>query len=243
MSMSASHQFSGHPIDRNSPVVRALRRTELFNSHESTDLVSLVASESSWISISRRREILPERDDMVVVMASGSARIFARTGDRQLTLSYVDIGSLIFEERILPTPGRVVRHAVALENVEAVAIPASALREIAQSSVAVAAALLRYTNELTATFERRLISLLSRSVEGRVAEFILEMAADYGVPDSRGVLVAQRFTHLDIANYIGSTRETVTLVLGELKRAGIIELDARRLVIVDRERLYRKALE
>jgi len=69
------------------------------------------------------------------------------------------------------------------------------------------------------------------------------MAAAYGVPDSRGVLISQRFTHLDIANYIGSTRETVTLVLGEFKRSGIIEFDSRRLVIRDRDRLYRKALE
>lgn len=241
--MSASQNFPKTSIDRNSPVVRALRRTELFAGVESSELVNLIADESSWISVARRREILPDRDDMVVIIASGSARIFTRAGDRQLTLSYVDSGSLIFEERILPTAGRIERAAIALENLEAVAIPAAFIREIIHGSAEIAAAALRYTNELTATLERRLISLLSRSVEGRVAEFILEMAADYGVPDPRGVLVAQRFTHLDIANYIGSTRETVTLVLGELKRAGIIELDARRLVILDRERLYRKALE
>ena len=210
---------------------------------ESPELLDRVAAEASWLNIARRREILPERDDMVVIVAAGGARVFTRAGDRQLTLSYVDAGAMIFEDRILPTPGRIVRHAIALENVEAVAIPAARIREIAQDSVQLTSALLRYASEINTVFERRLVSLLSRSVEGRVAEFILDMAADYGVPDSRGVLIAQRFTHLDIANYIGSTRETVTLVLGELKRAGIIDLDTRRLVILDRERLYRKALE
>ena len=36
---------------------------------------------------------------------------------------------------------------------------------------------------------------------------------------------------------IGSTRETVTLTLGELRRKGIIEVDRRRIVVLDREGL------
>ncbi|MBT8465593.1 MAG: helix-turn-helix domain-containing protein, partial [Deltaproteobacteria bacterium] len=39
--------------------------------------------------------------------------------------------------------------------------------------------------------------------------------------------------HQEIASYVGSTRETVTLVLGAFKRAGLIDTDHRRVVIRD----------
>lgn len=241
--LNASQQVARSSFDRNSPIVRALRRTEIFIGLESPEILEEVAGAAMWFQAARRREVLPDRDDLVVVVASGSARVFTRVGDRQLTLSYVDAGSLLFEERIMPVAGRVARHAVALENIEGVAIPSSLINELAHRSPRLASSLLRYSQEIATVCERRLVSLLSRSVEARLSEFILDMAAAYGVPDSRGVLISQRFTHLDIANYIGSTRETVTLVLGEFKRSGIIEFDSRRLVIRDRDRLYRKALE
>jgi CRP-like cAMP-binding protein len=42
-----------------------------------------------------------------------------------------------------------------------------------------------------------------------------------------------KFTHQEIASYVGSTRETVTLVLGAFKRSGVITTDHRRVVIRD----------
>ena len=53
----------------------------------------------------------------------------------------------------------------------------------------------------------------------------------------RGVLIAAPFTHQEMANMIGSTRETVTLTLGDLRKKGVIEIDRRRIVVLDREAL------
>jgi CRP-like cAMP-binding protein len=54
-------------------------------------------------------------------------------------------------------------------------------------------------------------------------------------------VISAPFTHADIALLVGSTRETVTLVLGKLKRAGLIELEKRRIVVRDGEALSRHA--
>jgi CRP-like cAMP-binding protein len=80
-------------------------------------------------------------------------------------------------------------------------------------------------------------SFLTRPVESRVADFVLEIASRHGVPDARGTLVATKYTHHEMASYVGSTRETVTLILGELKRRGLIDIDRRRVVVRDFERL------
>ena len=82
--------------------------------------------------------------------------------------------------------------------------------------------------------ERRVESLLSRSVESRVAEFLLEAAERHGIPETRGVLIGVRYTHQEIADYVGSTRETVTLTLGEMRRQELLCFDHRRIVIMRR---------
>ena len=70
-----------------------------------------------------------------------------------------------------------------------------------------------------------------------LAHDLLDAANRYGVPDSRGVLIGIKYTHQEIADYVGSTRETVTLTLGELKRRNLVLFDHRRIVVRDAEAL------
>ena len=55
--------------------------------------------------------------------------------------------------------------------------------------------------------------------------------------DSRGTLVALKITHQEMANLIGSTRETVSLTLAQFKRKGLISTDGRKVILADREGL------
>ena len=89
--------------------------------------------------------------------------------------------------------------------------------------------------------ERRIEALLSRTVESRVADFLLRAAESHGIQESRGRLIGVKFTHQEIANYVGSTRETVTLTLGDMKRRGLILFDHRRVVVQDEEALRKLA--
>ncbi len=85
--------------------------------------------------------------------------------------------------------------------------------------------------------EDRIESLLFRNVEGRLAEFLLKAADRWGVPTPKGTLISAPITHLEIAQSIGSTRETVTLTLGALRREGLLDVAGRRLIVRDREAL------
>jgi CRP-like cAMP-binding protein len=91
------------------------------------------------------------------------------------------------------------------------------------------------------TAESRLESLLLRGVEARLCDFLLASLERWGQPHPAGELIAAPFTHAEIALLIGSTRETVTLLLGKLKRVSLLEFDRRRLVIRDRAALSARA--
>jgi CRP-like cAMP-binding protein len=72
---------------------------------------------------------------------------------------------------------------------------------------------------------------------------LLDAAQRHGIPDSRGLLIGVKYTHQEIADYVGSTRETVTLTLGELKRRDLLLFDHRRIVVRDPDALSRAVQE
>ncbi len=75
--------------------------------------------------------------------------------------------------------------------------------------------------------ERRLKSLLFRSHRDRLLHLLLELAEQYGEPQSQGMRLKIKLSHQDLASIIGATRETVTTTLGELQDAGVVTVDRR----------------
>ena len=66
---------------------------------------------------------------------------------------------------------------------------------------------------------------------------LLDLAGEYGVEDSRGTLIALKITHQELANLIGSTRETVSLTLSQFKRKSLLTTDGRKVIVTDAESL------
>jgi CRP-like cAMP-binding protein len=187
----------------------------------------------------RRRPLYQQgvRAEALFVLASGRARVVREGGEsRLLTVAYRVPGELLGETAL--TEARTYRAtATATEEVDAVRIPLNAVDALLTENPVFANRMLGLMVERRLQAERRVESLLSRTVESRVAEFLLDAAQRHGVSESRGVLISVKYTHQEIADYVGSTRETVTLTLGELKRRDLVLFDHRRMVLVKRDEL------
>jgi CRP/FNR family transcriptional regulator, cyclic AMP receptor protein len=85
-----------------------------------------------------------------------------------------------------------------------------------------------------AEVEERLEEMAFKSVAGRLAGLLLRLADD---TDWRGRRVLKGLTHQQLAELIGSYRETVTLSLNEFRAAGCIDIGRRRVVILDEAKL------
>jgi CRP/FNR family cyclic AMP-dependent transcriptional regulator len=74
---------------------------------------------------------------------------------------------------------------------------------------------------------------LSGSVEEKLARFLLDFAAGHasGNGETRTVMT---LTHEEIAETIGSSRETVTRLFADFKRKGLVEIRGATLVITDK---------
>lgn len=75
----------------------------------------------------------------------------------------------------------------------------------------------------------------------RLARLLLDWSAERGSPSPGGVQIESHLTHAEIAESIGSTRETVTRILGTLSHNGIVERTHDAIVIHREQELSRLA--
>jgi CRP/FNR family transcriptional regulator, cyclic AMP receptor protein len=65
----------------------------------------------------------------------------------------------------------------------------------------------------------------------------LSLGQEHGIADERGLIVGLKITHQEMANLIGSTRETVSLTLSQFKRKQMIATEGRKVIISNSEAL------
>ncbi len=83
--------------------------------------------------------------------------------------------------------------------------------------------------------------VLSRSSSGKLARLLLS-CAPRGVQESEELRLRSAMTHEEMAQRIGSSRETVTRLLSDLKKKRLIRLEGATLVIRDRTGLEAMAV-
>ncbi|MBM5815423.1 MAG: Crp/Fnr family transcriptional regulator [Cyanobacteria bacterium K_Offshore_surface_m2_239] len=71
-----------------------------------------------------------------------------------------------------------------------------------------------------------------KRVEDRVKGLLELLAMEYGIPCAEGLRLTPRLTHQELASALGTTRVTVTRIIGQLKDIGWLSLDSQRSIIL-----------
>ncbi|MCA4900725.1 MAG: Crp/Fnr family transcriptional regulator [Bacteroidota bacterium] len=85
--------------------------------------------------------------------------------------------------------------------------------------------------------ERKLELLVFKDARTRVVEFIKDTAAWKGKKVGFETLIPTKLTHQDIAALTGTSRQTVTTILNDLKEKNLINFDRKRILVRDLEAL------
>lgn len=85
--------------------------------------------------------------------------------------------------------------------------------------------------------ERKIESLVFKDARTRIVEFLKEMAQEKGQKVGFETMIKNHLTHKDIASLTGTSRQTVTTVMNELRESNLINFDRRRILIRDMEKL------
>lgn len=85
--------------------------------------------------------------------------------------------------------------------------------------------------------ERKIESLVFKDARTRIIDFLKDAAAWKGKKVGFETMIPTKLTHKDIASLTGTSRQTVTTILNELKEKNLINFDRRKILIRDLESL------
>ncbi|GAC1411603.1 MAG: hypothetical protein NVSMB64_21480 [Candidatus Velthaea sp.] len=123
--------------------------------------------------------------------------------------------------------------AVAIEPSTVDAIDANAFAGLLQRDGAIARAFARGVARRLAAAEQELTELAGKSVPGRLVDVLGRLAADHGVEEADGTLrIGINLTHKDLADLIGTSRETLTKELSVLADVGLLRVAHKTVTLV-----------
>ncbi len=123
--------------------------------------------------------------------------------------------------------------AIALDPGEIRRIDAATFERRLGADAVLAAAFARGAAQRLAAVERELTELAGKSVPGRLVDALGRLAADHGIRDPDGTLrIGLRLTHKDLADLIGTSRETLTKELSILADVGLLRVSHRTIVLL-----------
>ena len=182
-----------------------------------------------------------EPGDSLYIVMNGKIKLSRRSPDGRENVLAVMGPSDQFGELSVFDPGPRTATATAVTDVKLARMPQSVLRpwieahpEIGEQLLRVLARRLRRTNDSVA-------DLIFTDVPGRVAKALLQMADRFGSRESDGLRVKHDLTQEELAQLVGASRETVNKALADFVHRGWIQLQGKSVVVLDEERLRRRA--
>lgn len=173
--------------------------------------------------------------DFLYVLKEGVVKLVARSEKGAGTILHVLRPTDVFGELLLAEERRPF-NAQAVTDVLAGVLSRDHLVELLSSVPGFRLNFIRVLSRRLVHVEKGVTEFGHTRSCQRLAGILLRMCGEYGEETPGGVLLRLRLTHADLADMIGTTRETVTNQLRRFRRLGLVVIRGRR-IVVNRRRL------
>lgn len=171
--------------------------------------------------------------EVLFILKEGRVRLYTLgTDGRSLTTAIIEPGQ-VFGEMVSMGQSMTDTWAETLEPCTVCLMSRDDVQRLLLSDPRIASRIAEYLGQRVAELESRLVDTVLKSAPDRVAGALLRMAHRDGE--------TIRLTHEQLADLVGTTRETVTKVLGELVDRELVQLKRGKVVVLDRQGLLRVA--
>jgi CRP/FNR family cyclic AMP-dependent transcriptional regulator len=153
---------------------------------------------------------------------------------REVILWFCLAGEIFGLAEVARGGGRVV-HAQACEDSEVLAVSQEEFKVFLERHTRLALLSMQVLSSRLRVLGEMFINLVADDVDTRIAKLILRLGARYGTRSGKDILLNIPLTHQEIADMVGTTRQTVTGVLGRLRRQGVLSIENHRILIESEE--------
>ncbi len=174
-----------------------------------------------------------DHDERLYVVKRGRVRLYRLTpGGKQLTLEILDKGRIVGRMSWL---GQQLTdaYAEALEDTLICSFTPQELQRLIDRFPSVGVNIIRYLSGRLAASEREREVMAFRSVEQRLAARLVELVERFGQPVDGGTAIDARLTQQELADMIGTSRETLATTVASLRQQGVLDMHNQRVVIRD----------
>lgn len=213
-----------------STVTKFLQDQTLFSGLSDEELARIV--EIMGIRQYKRNEVVfleGDPGDSFYLVLVGEIRIYKLSPDgREKTLALIGVGDFFGEMALLDQKLRSASAETTIKTSLGV-IHREHFTQLIYQYPGIALKLIVQLGERLRLANYQIESLVFKDVRERVIQFLLQYAAESD--GDAPVPLKKRVTHQEIANLVGTSRETVTRILGQLQEEGYISTKGRMIYI------------
>ena len=180
-----------------------------------------------------RGQLVATSDDLakqMYVLMNGKVNMVCTNNEgRRLVIAMLDPGA-VFGEGALDNPGDPNIFAEAAESSSIWVVPAGEARNMTMQYPILGWGLLQTYGARLLQVENSLENVAYKKLPERLAALLLDLA-DKTTDTIKGI------SHQALADHLGTYRETVSAILRDFKRQGVVELGYRRINLIDVETL------
>ncbi|MBU1001621.1 MAG: Crp/Fnr family transcriptional regulator [Proteobacteria bacterium] len=160
-----------------------------------------------------------EKDNLVFIVSSGRVRVYLAYGDKEFTLGILGTGDIY--------SSHTETFVQALDDVELQVIDVKAFRRRMVGDPEVTKAMVRVLGNILKASFAIIDGLVFKDANCRLIALLVTEARRHGISEPDGVRVDIDLPVEQVARLLGATRQTVSTLLNELVRAGLIRKVAR----------------
>ena len=164
------------------------------------------------------------------IVKDGKVRILSLSDKGMETIVHILKEGEIFGELLLSEEQRAFT-AVAGTDALVTVLSKGSLMELLTVLPAISKNFIRLLSKRLAKVERDFGEFGHTWSYNRLAKVLLRLCEEHGKETPKGTLIPLRLTHEDLANLIGTTRETVTTQMIRFRRRGLVKRQDRFLVV------------
>lgn len=206
----------------------------------SEDDIAAIGHATVMTHCTRGQQILSPDDppNRIHIVKKGRVRVFRITPDgKQLTLDIHEKGTILGDMELLGQDRLPEAYAETIEDAVICTITPDELRRLIERYPTIGLNIIQHLSRRLDAAERELEAMAYQRVDQRLARKLLDLGQRFGVRTERGTLIQARLTQQELAEMIGTTRETLAHTLGDFRRNGLIDTDRHQVIIRDAEEL------
>ena len=188
----------------------------------------------------RGQQILSPDDppDRIHIIKKGRVRVYRTTPDgKQLTLDIHEKGTILGDMGLLGQDRIPEAYAEAIDDGVICTITPDELRKLIERYPLIGINIIRHLSGRLQAAERELEAMAYQRVDQRLARKLIDLGTRFGIESPRGTIINARLTQQELAEMVGTTRETLAHTLADFRRQGLLDTQKHQVVIRDAERL------